>query len=426
VFFERINIKLNDSKIKENMMQLERNIRYGGKIELVYYNNKPCFNIYISKTKKINEKTAHKLQKEQNSKYIYVDCIKNELAEKIFKLYNNKEITKYYLTINNNGNDVECIIAFHKDNTKGKDETPIKYYNKWWIIIGISIGIIILASIVNYTRSLLANNSNVISVKNEQKENTYEITNDYNGTYKFIINEGSKTTVGAININGGNVRVKFNSIDSDYASKTYNGFCGLNKDDNSTFYITIMNSAHERIREFKCEKSDKNLICNSMTGTSYRKMELIYVNDDKNIENIYNETLNQEKEKKEKEEKIRKEKEEQEFKASCKMFTFEQIARNPDKFKGTNVKIIGEVVQVLYGSNSVDLRVNITKKGSYSTYYTDTVYVTYYTKPNEDKILDNDIITIYGTAQGDCSYTSIMGAKVTLPKIDANFIEINK
>jgi hypothetical protein len=99
VFFERINIKLNDSKIKENMMQLERNIRYGGKIELVYYNNKPCFNIYISKTKKINEKTAHKLQKEQNSKYIYVDCIKNELAEKIFKLYNNKEITKYYLTI---------------------------------------------------------------------------------------------------------------------------------------------------------------------------------------------------------------------------------------------------------------------------------------------------------------------------------------
>ena len=96
------------------------------------------------------------------------------------------------------------------------------------------------------------------------------------------------------------------------------------------------------------------------------------------------------------------------------------------KFKGTNVKIIGEVVQVLYGSNSVDLRVNITKKGSYSTYYTDTVYVTYYTKPNEDKILDNDIITIYGTAQGDCSYTSIMGAKVILPKIDANFIEINK
>ena len=87
MFFERINIKLNDSKIKENMMQLERNIRYGGKIELVYYNNKPCFNIYISKTKKINEKTAHKLQKEQNSKYIYVDCIKNELAEKIFKLY---------------------------------------------------------------------------------------------------------------------------------------------------------------------------------------------------------------------------------------------------------------------------------------------------------------------------------------------------
>ena len=43
-----------------------------------------------------------------------------------------------------------------------------------------------------------------------------------------------------------------------------------------------------------------------------------------------------------------------------------------------------------------------------------------------NKILENDIITIYGTAKGDYSYTSIMGAKVTLPKIDADFIEINK
>ena len=102
------------------------------------------------------------------------------------------------------------------------------------------------------------------------------------------------------------------------------------------------------------------------------------------------------------------------------------MARNPDKFKGTNVKLTGEVVQALYGTNSVDLRVNITKNGRYSTYYTDTIYVIYNTKTGEDKILEDDIITIYGTSMGDYSYTSTIGSKVTLPLISAKYISIEK
>lgn len=257
------------------------------------------------------------------------------------------------------------------------------------------------------------------------KENPYEITNDYDGTYKFVIIEESETIIGAINIDGGNLKAKFGNIDSNYTVPTYNGFCGLNKEDNSTFYISIINSSYEKIREFKCTKSDRNLIGKSMTGTSYKQIDFIYVNNGKDIESVYNETLKQEKEKKEEEEKIKKEKEEQDFKTSCKTYTFEQMARNPEKFKGTNVKITGEVIQALYGSNSVDLRVNITKKGSYSTYYTDTIYVTYYTKPGEDKILEDDIITIYGTSKGDYTYTSTIGATINLPLIEGKYIIIN-
>lgn len=101
------------------------------------------------------------------------------------------------------------------------------------------------------------------------------------------------------------------------------------------------------------------------------------------------------------------------------------MARNLDKFKGTNVKLTGEVIQVLYSSYSVNLRVNITKTGTYSTYYTDTIYVTYYPSNGEDKILEDDIITIYGSSLGDYTYTSILGSSVTLPHILAEYVTIN-
>ena len=101
------------------------------------------------------------------------------------------------------------------------------------------------------------------------------------------------------------------------------------------------------------------------------------------------------------------------------------MARNPENFKGTNVKVTGEVIQALYGSEGIDLRVNITKEGNYATYYTDTIYVVYYPEEGEDKILEDDIITIYGTAQGDYTYTSTLGGPITLPLVYGKYIEIN-
>ena len=132
-----------------------------------------------------------------------------------------------------------------------------------------------------------------------------------------------------------------------------------------------------------------------------------------------------EEKKKQEEEIARKQQEESEFKASCQTYTFDQMARNPENFKGTNVKVTGEVVQALYGTSGVDLRVNITKEGTYTTYYTDTIYVVYYPEAGEDKILEGDIITIYGTSQGDYTYTSTLGASINLPLVYAKYIELN-
>lgn len=128
--------------------------------------------------------------------------------------------------------------------------------------------------------------------------------------------------------------------------------------------------------------------------------------------------------KKEAEEKAKKEQEETEFKASCSTYTFKEIARNPQKNKGSKVKLTGKVVQTIYGSYETDLRVNITKEGTYSTFYTDTIYVVYFPEIGEDKILEDDIITLWGTSEGDYTYTSTLGTEVNLPLISAKYIEI--
>lgn len=133
----------------------------------------------------------------------------------------------------------------------------------------------------------------------------------------------------------------------------------------------------------------------------------------------------EEKAKKEKEEKENKAKEEKEFKASCKSYTYKEIARNPDKYIGKPIKITGKVIQVLEGwFNSVELRVDMTKD-EYG-YYDDTVYCTYTYTDGEDKILEDDIVTIYGICQGTTSYESVLGSTITLPKIEVKYLTIKE
>lgn len=123
-------------------------------------------------------------------------------------------------------------------------------------------------------------------------------------------------------------------------------------------------------------------------------------------------------------ERIAKEQEETEFKEQCEEYTYEELARNPDKIKGKKVKLTGEVIQTLQGNSSVDLRINITK--SEYDFYTDTIYGVYVPEEGEDKILENDIVTIWGVAQGDYLYSSVLGSIVNLPLISINYIEIQK
>lgn len=118
------------------------------------------------------------------------------------------------------------------------------------------------------------------------------------------------------------------------------------------------------------------------------------------------------------------------FKAQCETIAFSTLSRNPDKYKGKKFKFTGEVIQVsetnLYGSTYCDLRINVTRnelfEGEY--FWDDTIYATVTIPDGADRILEDDIITIWGTCEGNYTYTSILGSSVSLPKIDIKYFQI--
>lgn len=146
--------------------------------------------------------------------------------------------------------------------------------------------------------------------------------------------------------------------------------------------------------------------------------------------NFQKEEVEKLKEALEKEQSEKDEKSEAEFKNSCSTIDYDTISRNPDKYKGNNYKFTGEVIQVQESSwsNTVELRVNITKH-TYEyidgEYYEDPIYCTVEIPDGADRILDDDIITFWGTCDGLYTYTSILGSSVSVPKIDIKYYEIN-
>jgi hypothetical protein len=111
-----------------------------------------------------------------------------------------------------------------------------------------------------------------------------------------------------------------------------------------------------------------------------------------------------------------------EYIASCQIYNYKNIARNPVDYKGKPCTFKGKVVQVSEGWTSNTLRVDVTK-GEYS--WTDTIWVDY--KPeneNESRILADDIIVLHGDINSIKSYKTVLGATISIPWVIAKYVEI--
>lgn len=162
------------------------------------------------------------------------------------------------------------------------------------------------------------------------------------------------------------------------------------------------------------------------------------INNEYSDEIAAQEKAEQEAEQKEAEEAARKEQQRKEEEAqqqqqskddyisSCQEIAFDDLARNPDKYKGQSFKFTGEVIQVVEPTfgDTVVLRINVTK--TEYDFYTDTIYATVSVPDGSDRILEDDILTIYGDCEGLYSYESVLGQKISLPEIRIKYYTINK
>lgn len=107
------------------------------------------------------------------------------------------------------------------------------------------------------------------------------------------------------------------------------------------------------------------------------------------------------------------------FKESVQEYNYQDIERNPDNYKDKPAVFKGKVIQVSEGSFGITT-FRVATKGESDN----IVYVTYKKQENEARILEDDIITIYGVLDGVTTYKSVLGHEITLPSIRAKFIEV--
>ena len=135
------------------------------------------------------------------------------------------------------------------------------------------------------------------------------------------------------------------------------------------------------------------------------------------------------KEKAEKEEAERKAKEEAEKKAKEEAekkekqgydtgITYSQLSRTPDDYIGEKVKFSGKVLQVSEGLFSNMIRLGV--DGSYDN----VLYLTVPTGITEKRILEDDYITIYGVSEGITTYTTVLGASISIPEISVDKVDM--
>jgi len=110
------------------------------------------------------------------------------------------------------------------------------------------------------------------------------------------------------------------------------------------------------------------------------------------------------------------------LKNEAQSIPYKDLARNPDNYKGKKVKYTGKVIQVQEEGKNVGLRVNVTK-GAYG--YDDTMFVMYDKGIVNGRVLEDDIISFWGTSAGLLTYKTVMGAEMTIPQAMAQIVEVN-
>ena len=127
----------------------------------------------------------------------------------------------------------------------------------------------------------------------------------------------------------------------------------------------------------------------------------------------------EEEQKREKEEQERKRKIEEEEKIGFNTgITYQQLAREPEKYKNKKIKFRGKIVQVIENQDVNEYRMAV--GGDYSKVILLTVNKNLL---RSSRILEEDSVTVYGYSLGVITYESTLGGNVTVPAMDVEKID---
>ncbi|RSX52154.1 tcdA-E operon negative regulator [Bifidobacterium goeldii] len=113
------------------------------------------------------------------------------------------------------------------------------------------------------------------------------------------------------------------------------------------------------------------------------------------------------------------------FKASTQDISYEELARNPDANKYKRVHFRGKIVQVMEDELSVQYRISVeqTDYGSWDS--NKVIYVTYIRTGNDNRLLEDDIVELWGTSNGTITYESTLGGHITIPSVVARIMQLS-
>jgi len=112
----------------------------------------------------------------------------------------------------------------------------------------------------------------------------------------------------------------------------------------------------------------------------------------------------------------------EEIKSTALTISYDNLMRNNENYIGKIVYFRGKIDQVseVY-SNKYILRI-ATKESEYFDYSGDSIWVNYEGK----RLLEEDIVDIWGSVKGLKTYTAILGNGVTVPDVDSLWLELIK
>ena len=100
-------------------------------------------------------------------------------------------------------------------------------------------------------------------------------------------------------------------------------------------------------------------------------------------------------------------------------YTYDQLSRNPDTYKGKKMKFTGKVLQTGdAGDNMTYARIKINND------INTVMFITYMNDLLGYRLLEDDNITVYGTSCGIYSYKSVGAGTISIPWIHADIIEM--